>query len=431
VNTGELEKIIVGMILNDSENFEKAKLVGIQSGMFINPEAQNFWNICEESKKNNTPIELAAICLLNPKDQTFLVDAVTNASVTQNFQFYAQMFFDMFVGQKIALEMSALAKEMLTHDYSRGSEGFRAKLLEIYKRFDSTSRKSAGQFTRETAIKNFIDTLEKRILGEEKGLPVKSEILSRALNGGFRKGKIYVVAARTSVGKTTLALNFGSHITQCGGKVVFCSNEMDHVEMTGKEISLRSKVSGAWIERGEVGEKERDRIMETIRSMSKDHFTIDEKSGRSIEVFENMCRKKHREGMLDIVFLDLIQQMRITNSVRGYDRPQEISIISDRLKELSRELKIPIVMMAQLNREFEKSKNARPNLSHIKDSGSLEQDADVVLILYRDQLNQLIKKQDDFSEEYRYKLYVAKNRFGRIGEWDISADLEHNYFGDL
>lgn len=239
--------------------------------------------------------------------------------------------------------------------------------------------------------------------------------------GGFLPGGLYILAARTGMGKTTLAINFAENVLKQDYGVLFFSNEMDATQIAIKHLSLVSKVKSYAMDSGVLSENEKNRIHSAIKSRFDSSFIINEFAGTQFEKFKMQLRLAVKKYNVKVVFHDYIQQMFMEG--RHSNRVQELSRISSEIKNMAREFGVSIVCLAQLNRQAESNTGDVPNLSHIKDSGAMEQDADVVMLIHR--------KRD--SEDEGTEIIVAKNRFnyvtgGNNGHIILNSDLSINRF---
>jgi replicative DNA helicase len=239
---------------------------------------------------------------------------------------------------------------------------------------------------------------EGKTRGASFGLPKLDYFVAGLLSGRF-----YIAAARTSVGKTSFASFIALQAMKQGYKPLFFSNEMDKEDLIEKFIAAEARISTQKFQSGDMNDSELSRFIAKANDLAKYKIAIDEKSGWDIDELLSRVHKQHRDGECDMVFVDYLQQVRVKSSKSKYE---QVSYVSDAMKKLSRELNIPVVGLAQINRESEKgSKEDIPGLSHLKDSGSLEQDADVVMILHK----------RDISEP-DVTLRIAKNRYGMTGD---------------
>lgn len=254
---------------------------------------------------------------------------------------------------------------------------------------------------------------EGKTRGASFGLPKLDYFVAGLLSGRF-----YIAAARTSVGKTSFASFIALQAMKQGYKPLFFSNEMDKEDLIEKFIAAEAKISTQKFQSGDMNDGELSRFIAKANDLAKYKIAIDEKSGWDIDELLSRVHKQHRDGECDMVFVDYLQQVRVKSAKSKYE---QVSYVSDAMKKLSRELNIPVVGLAQINRESEKgSKEDIPGLSHLKDSGSLEQDADVVMILHK----------RDISEP-DVTLRIAKNRYGMTGDIKLRHLHQFNLYEEM
>jgi replicative DNA helicase len=246
-----------------------------------------------------------------------------------------------------------------------------------------------------------------QILGIPSGLGQLDLLL-----GGFQPSDLIILAARPSVGKTSLALNIAQHAAvREGKKVAVFSLEMSREQLALRLLSAESGINPRPLQTGFVDETDWSKIAQVMNDMHNAPLWIDDQPGLSVMELRTKARRLEAEQKgLDLVIVDYLQLMQASAPSRDANRVQEVSEISRGLKELARELKVPVIALSQLSRGVEQRGTAEPRLSDLRESGSLEQDADVVLFLYRE------GEQNPEAEFEVVKAKVSKHRNGPIGE---------------
>lgn len=229
-----------------------------------------------------------------------------------------------------------------------------------------------------------------------------------ALTGGLEPGQLVILAARPSVGKTVMGCNIADHVARAGGSVLFFTLEMGRREIGMRIMSARSGVSVHSMRSGTKDVNEWQRMNEQVPAASNQRLWIDDKPAVTVPYIRARARRmKRKAGWLDLIVIDYLQLMK----GEGDNRTQEIGSISRGLKALAKELQVPIIALAQLNRGVESRTDKRPMMSDLRDSGEVEQDADIVAMLHREQLYSDRPEWVGFAE-----LLVRKNRNGPTGE---------------
>jgi replicative DNA helicase len=255
------------------------------------------------------------------------------------------------------------------------------------------------------------------------------------LTGGFQPGNLIVLASRPAMGKSALALNIAQNATLGKGTegrgpvpVAVFSLEMSQVEIAHRMLGAEAKISGDALRKGQVKSEWR-RVLQASEKLSKAPLWIDDSSDLGIhELRAKVRRLKGREPDLGLVIVDYLQLMRVDDA--GENRVLQIGAISRGLKLLAGELKIPVVALSQLSRRLEERHDKRPMLSDLRESGSIEQDADVVMFIYR---AEVYDKGEDGAEDYtsnagKAELIVGKHRNGPIGKVDLAWQAQFARF---
>ncbi|MBR4720040.1 MAG: replicative DNA helicase [Lachnospiraceae bacterium] len=242
---------------------------------------------------------------------------------------------------------------------------------------------------------------------------------------GFQPSDLVLIAARPSMGKTAFVLNIAQHICFRDKKsaAVF-SLEMSKDQLINRLLSLQSGVNSQSIRTATMTDPEWESIIEGAEVIAKSKLIIDDTPGISISELRSKCRRYHQEHELSIIIIDYLQLM--SGRGRSDSRQQEISEISRSLKALARELNVPVVALSQLSRAVEKRDDHRPMLSDLRESGAIEQDADVVMFLYRDDYYHKETEKKGVAE-----LIIAKQRNGPIGTVELAWLPEYTKFANL
>ena len=258
---------------------------------------------------------------------------------------------------------------------------------------------------------------------ELSGVPTGLHDLDEVTNG-FQKSDMIILAARPSMGKTALALNMALGAAKRGKVVAIFSLEMSKAQLGNRLLSLESGISSQDLNTGHLTRDDLSDIVDASERLEDLKLYIDDTAGlRILEMRSKLRRLKHEHG-LDLIVLDYLQLMQ---GGRQENRQQEISEISRSLKAMARELEVPILALSQLSRNVEMRAEKKPQLSDLRESGSLEQDADIVMFLYRDEYY----NRDDAESQNIAELIIAKNRNGPTTNVKLQFNKEIMRFGDL
>ncbi|QBX37238.1 replicative DNA helicase [Brevundimonas sp. S30B] len=293
--------------------------------------------------------------------------------------------------------------------------------------------------------------------GKLSGISTGLVDLDRKL-GGLHPSDLLILAGRPSMGKTALATNIAFHVARSyvwepddgapsgrrtvdGGRVFFGSLEMSAEQLAARILSERSGVPGDRIRKGEADAHEIRLYADAATELSSIPLFIDPTGGINIQKFCARARRHHRQHGIDLIVVDYLQLM--TTDLAGGNRTQEVGIITGALKALAKELNVPVLALSQLSRQVEQREDKRPMLSDLRESGSIEQDADCVMFVYRDAYYQARKEPREntpehlaWSDEMAHvdglaEVIVGKQRHGPIGTVRLSFDEDTTKFGNL
>jgi len=243
------------------------------------------------------------------------------------------------------------------------------------------------------------------------------------LTGGLQKSELVILAARPSMGKTALAMNIAEHVAMHGRvPVLFISLEMSAIELGDRLLCSVAEVNGNRLRNGTITQEERKQLVKSAATISLAPLYIDDSPSRTMtEISANARRLKRHDG-LGLIVIDYLQLIEPNNS--RDPRQEQVAKIARRLKGLARELKVPVLCLAQLNRQVEASRDNKPQLSHLRESGAIEQDADVVMFVHRDEYYQT-NEEDRDQVRGEADLLIRKQRNGPTG--DVKLTWIHDF----
>ena len=288
-------------------------------------------------------------------------------------------------------------------------ENAETKILNVVKTRKGSEFKSIQDVLNRTVeqINRIVDNK-----GEVTGLSTGFTDLDK-LTTGFHPHELIIIAARPAMGKTAFALNLATNIAQSTTKTVALFNmEMGAEQLAMRMIAAEGELDQGKLKRGELDKNDFNKIDEAVARLGNTNLVIDDTSGMTIGEIKAKCRRlASSENGLGIVIIDYLTLIMGSTKYQG-NRQQEVSEISRSLKTMAMELDIPVVALAQLSRNVEQRDDKRPMLSDLRESGSIEQDADIVAFLYRDDYYQLKKGQEETSDISQSEFIVAKHRSG-------------------
>lgn len=282
----------------------------------------------------------------------------------------------------------------------------------------------------EDTYQDIINKTDKKITGIDTG----SEKLNK-VTGGWQNTDLIIIAARPSVGKTTREVAFLKAAALSGKKCALFTLEMSGRQIIKKQLSEQSSVFGDNILQSNLSEGDKLKLIASKEELKKLPIYINDKPQVSANYIRAVCKERKKKYGLDIIFIDYLQLMKPNFSVKGRNREQEVSDISSSLKAIAKEFNIPVVVASQLNREVDKRTDKRPILSDLRESGSLEQDADMVIGLYRPSKYYRLDKDPDYKkiegmtdDTYRRinETWILKHRNGKA-----DCYFEERFYGEI
>jgi replicative DNA helicase len=256
----------------------------------------------------------------------------------------------------------------------------------------------------------------------ETGFPDLDHLL-----GGLHQSELTILAARPSMGKTALAMNIGEHVAIATREpVLFISLEMSSVELIDRMLCSLAQVNSHRMRAGTVRHEDRQRLVDKAAEISAAPLYVDDSPSRTVtEIAAAARRTTKKEGKLGLVIIDYLQLIEPDNP--RDPRQEQVAKIARRLKGLAREIKVPVLCLAQLNRQAEATReNHRPRLSHLRESGAIEQDADVVMFVHREEYYRSGDEQEEVAGQA--EIIVAKQRNGPVGDVKLMWQKEYTRF---
>ena len=248
------------------------------------------------------------------------------------------------------------------------------------------------------------------------------------MTGGLHNGELIILAARPSMGKTALAMNMGEHTSIVQrAPVLFVSLEMSGIELADRMLCSLARVNGHRLRNGTIASDDRDRLIHKANEISQAPLFVDDSPSRTVSEIAAAARRiKRREDGLGLIVIDYLQLIEPDNP--RDPRQEQVAKIARRLKGIARELDVPLLCLSQLNRQAEDSKDHRPKLSHLRESGAIEQDADVVMFVHREEYYHRGEERNQFAGQA--EIIISKQRNGPIGDVELTWEAEFTRFSD-
>jgi len=412
----EAEKAVLGVVLLEPALFDSAAAL-VSSADFFRLAHQRIWQAMARLHERHTPPELLTV-VSHLRDRGELEEPVGGpAYLASLIEFGRGAHLDRYCGilreKTIRRGLITAAQTILEDAYADIEDpGLLVDRAERAVAAASAQRVTKGEFLlaedwfRDVAhqVQQAAETRQV-VTGIESGIPALDRMLR-----GFQKGDLVLIGARPSTGKTALMLQMALHAADAVMTGII-SLEMGRVPIGFRAVGLEARVETFRLMKGDLHDREFTRIAHALSRLGEKRLAIDDASGQTPAGVRAKVRRLAQRHGLGIVFLDYLQLLREAKG--GENRNQEVSQISSGLKDLARELQVPVVVLSQLSRDSEKAGgNRRPQLWHLRDSGSLEQDADVVLLLHRPGQH---SDGDRYKDGEDAELIIAKQRNGPTG----------------
>ena len=450
----EAEQSIIGSILISNEIFDDINTI-VNFKNFYDPMHQKIFNAIEKLIYAGTlanPITLKNF-FESENDKInipeYLVKITRFSTSNRQAIEYSKIIYDLFVKRELIKISENIIEDSkngsIDHDGKQIIESFEKKLFDLAEKGSFSS--SIVKF--DEALKMTIEMASSAYKNEEGivGVPTGLRDLDDRL-GGLHKSDLIIIAGRPSMGKTALATNIAFNAAkkiqddEKKSSVAFFSLEMSSEQLSTRILAEQSRIKSNDIRRGRISEEQFDKFIEASKNISELPLYIDETPAISIAALSNRARRIKRIYGLDMVVVDYIQLMTASNS-RKDGRVQEISEITQGLKALAKELSVPVLALSQLSRAVEQRDNNKPQLADLRESGSIEQDADVVMFVYREAYYLERKEPRPGTIEYAEwqakmgevsnmaEIIVGKQRHGPTGNVFLEFEAMFTKFKDI
>jgi len=348
---------------------------------------------------------------------------IANVPTSVNMESYAKI-----VAEKSTLRKLIKMSEEIENECFEDKENIDAIVDSAEKKvYAIAQKKNAGELVKiDVAVMNALDKIQAayKAKGTVTGIPTGFIDLDYDTSG-FQPSDLILIAARPSMGKTAFVLNVASHMALKEKKgVMIFSLEMSKEQLVNRLFALEARVDATKLRNGRLDDNEWEKIVEAASKIGSSDLLIDDTPGITVAELRSKARKFRAENRLDIIIIDYLQLM--SGSGKSESRTQEVSEISRSLKGLARELNVPVVALSQLSRAVESRPDKRPMMSDLRESGAIEQDADVVMFIYREDY---YKK--DTTEKNISEIIIGKQRNGPVGTVKLAWLPEFTKFANL
>ena len=429
----EAEQAVIGSMLMDRDAMESALEIlqpddfyGRQYGTLfqaireLNTENKpvDLVTLQERLKENNVPEELAGM--------DFIREVLGSVPTSANVKYYAKI-----VKEKSLMRRLIRTTEEITAQCYQGTDNVEALIDSTEKKiFNLMQSRGGGDFTpiRQVVI-NALERIEAASKQNGSITGVSTGFIDLDYQtSGMQPSDLILVAARPSMGKTAFVLNMAQHMAfRDNITTAIFSLEMSKEQLVNRLFSLESKVDAQVLRNGRLEDSDWERLIESAEIIGNSNLIIDDTPSISIAELRSKCRKYKMEMNLGVIIIDYLQLMSGSSGGKSStSRQQEISDISRSLKAVARELNVPVIALSQLSRAVEQRDDKRPMLSDLRESGAIEQDADVVMFIYRDDYYNKESEKKNIAE-----IIVAKQRNGPVGTVELAWRPQYTQFGNL
>ncbi|RCW42976.1 replicative DNA helicase [Paenibacillus prosopidis] len=424
----EAEQAVIGAILLQPEALITA-MERVRSEDFYSGSHRQIYEAMVEIAENNQPVDLVTLTA-HLQDQhlleeiggvSYLAKLANSVPTAANVDYYAQI-----VEEKSMLRrLIRTATNIVSDGYANSDDvgvllgDAEKKILEI-----SNRRSGSGFISIRDVLMEVFEKVELLYSnkGNTTGIPSGFTDLDR-MTAGFQRSDLIIVAARPSVGKTAFALNIAQNVgIRARETVAIFSLEMSAAQLVQRMVCAEGNVDAQRMRTGHLEGEDWEKLTMAIGALSESEVYIDDTPGITVAEIRSKCRRLKKERGLGMILIDYLQLISGRGKA-GENRQQEVSEISRTLKHIARELEVPVIALSQLSRGVEQRQDKRPMMSDLRESGSIEQDADIVAFLYRDDYYDKESEKKNIIE-----IIIAKQRNGPVGTVELAFLKQFNKF---
>ena len=425
------EAAVLGAILLNPDSLDRAQEDGLGPEDFSQPSHRALFDCFIDLHRTGKAIDMVTVPGRLTEQGLFenfgglraLTDLTAAVPSVANLAHYVKVVREKATLRRLIETLDAIGEDIYSADMTPTAtlEMAESRIFELRDSREKTQLARLGP-----VVEHVFNELRKRseMPDDVTGVPTGFRDLDKLLSG-LQNSDLVILAARPSMGKTAFALNIVAHAALRGGaSVAFFSLEMSKEQIGSRMLTSESRVSGSRIRTGRMMNDDWQPMMDAVVRLDQADVHIDDTPAITVGGIRARCRRLAARGKLDLIAVDYLQLMRSDNKEQS--REQEISSISRGLKGLAKEMHVPVVALSQLNRGVESRADKRPMMSDLRESGAIEQDADVVMFLYRDEVYNKSPDNQGLAE-----VLVRKQRNGAIGEVDLHWHGEFARFDNL
>lgn len=421
----EAEQAVLGSILMDPDCFDRVSGILRGADCFYIPQHKEIYNIIAERKMLNQKVDALIVAEAlktsgsydDAGARNYLAQLAASVPSVANVESYAKIVNEKYylrtlMGAASEMLKSAAEEELPADTIMDAAE---QKIYDIRQGAHTSGPVKLADIITNDVYDNLQKLTDPELAAEYKGIPTGFSLLDKYMTG-LNRSDLILIGARPAMGKTSFALNIARNVAvQAKKKVVFFSLEMGKEQLAQRMLSTEARVEGRKLRTGELTDDDWQRIAEATVTLSSAELYFDDTANITVPEMKSRVRKMRD---VDCVIIDYLQLM--TGTKRTESRVQEVSEITRSLKLMAKDLRIPVITCSQLSRSTEgRGKSHKPQLSDLRESGSIEQDADIVLMLYRESYYDSEKDETVVVDNDKAQVIIAKNRHGGTGEVDL------------
>jgi replicative DNA helicase len=432
----EVEEAVLGALMLEKDAYHSVQSI-LKTESFYKEEHKKIFNAIQELAAKEKPIDLLVVtqALKNRGEldevggPLYITQLTSRVASAAHIEFHARIIAQKYIQRALIL----ISSEIQSKSYEDSME-----LNDLIDFAESSLFKvTEGNITKESQpIKPLLQRAVEQIESNSKkpdGLSGVASGFSKLdqITGGWQKTDLIIIAARPAMGKTAFVLTMARNMAAIHKvPVAVFSLEMSSLQLVNRLISAETELGSDKIKSGRLENWEWEVFNRKLKNLEEAPLFIDDTPALSIFEFRAKCRRLKMQYNIGIVIVDYLQLMTAGGDIRG-NREQEVSMISRNLKAIAKEIDVPIVALSQLNRSVESREGKRPQLSDLRESGAIEQDADMVMFIHRPEYYGILNDQDGNSLKGIAEIIVAKHRNGAVGEFHLSFKAHLARFSDL
>lgn len=421
------EQSVLGEILVRPEKLEDAVLSISYSDFYKSENREIFKAMQGVSEKGIGIDSITLESCLPTYITTDYIDSLKSHASSSMFEDHLNVIHGYSFRRKVVSSCEKIQDAASSEEKSPTNDLVSLINTEIGRSLDHAVGNAAQAFSYNDMMNDYLGTLKYRAENGEEAMGVTTGIDEfDEMTYGFKPADMIVLAARPSMGKTALALNIVENECASDGRVLVFSMEMPKEQLLQRSIASIGRIDQSNLQKGQLTQLEQGHLARAVDTLKGFDVIIDDQGGLTMSQVRSRAIRAHREKPLTMIMIDYLQLMKGESGKGSENRTNEIGEISRGIKQLAKELNIPIIALSQLNRSLEQRQNKRPINSDLRESGSIEQDADVIMFIYRDEVYN-----EDSTEKGIAEIIIGKQRNGPLGTARARFIGRHSKFENI